>query len=60
MRLRTAVDELPAAMRDVVLMHFFAEATLKEISQTLGIPLGTVKSRLFYALERLREKCKAF
>ena len=55
-RLRQAVDALPEGTRDVVLLRFFAEASLKEVSAALDIPLGTVKSRLHYGLKRLREE----
>ena len=55
--LRAAVEALPAPARDVVRLRFFAGASLSEISIALGIPLGTAKSRLHYALIRLREMC---
>jgi RNA polymerase sigma-70 factor (ECF subfamily) len=45
---------LPEEQRLVVEMRFFAEASLDEIAAALGCPLGTVKSRLHYALENLR------
>jgi RNA polymerase sigma-70 factor (ECF subfamily) len=53
-RLRSAIDALPEGLRDVVLLRFFAPAPLAEIARVLGIPLGTVKSRLHNALEKLR------
>jgi len=56
-RLRAGIDRLPEPMRAVILMHFFAHAPLAEISEALAVPLGTVKSRLHYGLEKLREKC---
>jgi len=40
--------------REVLLLRFVDDLTLAEIAQALGIPLGTVKSRLHHALERLR------
>ena len=55
-RLRQAVGALPEGTRDVVLLRFFADASPKEISTALGIPLGTVKSRLHYGLKRLRQE----
>jgi len=54
-RVRAAIDQLPDAMRDVTSLRFFAHATLDEIARILVIPEGTVKSRLHYALEKLRE-----
>jgi RNA polymerase sigma-70 factor, ECF subfamily len=54
-RLRKAVAALPAKHQQVVLLRFFEEASLPEIAALLGCSLGTVKSRLHYALEKLRE-----
>ncbi len=53
-RVRRAVTSLPEEHRLVVELRFFAGATLDEIAAALGCPIGTVKSRLHYALERLR------
>ena len=55
-RVRQAVAELPEEHRLVVELRFFAAATLEEIAAALGCPLGTVKSRLHNALEKLRRK----
>jgi RNA polymerase sigma-70 factor, ECF subfamily len=54
-RLRQAVASLPEEHRLVVELRFFAGATLDEIAAALGCPLGTVKSRLHYGLEKLRQ-----
>jgi RNA polymerase sigma-70 factor, ECF subfamily len=54
-RVRQAVANLPEEHRLVVELRFFAGATLDEITAALGCPLGTVKSRLHYALEKLRQ-----
>jgi RNA polymerase sigma-70 factor, ECF subfamily len=53
-RVRRAVASLPEEHRLVVELRFFAGATLDEIAAALGCPPGTVKSRLHYALEKLR------
>jgi len=53
-RIRRAVASLPEEHRLVVELRFFAGATLDEIAAALGCPLGTVKSRLHHALEKLR------
>ena len=53
---RAGVLELPEDQRDVVLMHYLEELPVEEIAKTLGIPAGTVKSRLFNARARLRER----
>jgi RNA polymerase sigma-70 factor, ECF subfamily len=54
-RVRQAVACLPDEHRLVVELRFFAGATLDEIAAALGCPLGTVKSRLHYALDKLRQ-----
>ncbi len=48
-----AIDELPAAYREVVALRFFHQLCYQEIADVLDIPLGTVKSRLNYAVQRL-------
>ena len=54
-QVRQAVASLPEEHRAVVELRFFAGATLDEIAAALDCPLGTVKSRLHYALEKLRQ-----
>jgi RNA polymerase sigma-70 factor, ECF subfamily len=54
-RTRRAVANLPEEHRLVVNLRFFAGATLDEIAAVLGCPLGTVKSRLHHALQKLRQ-----
>src|ERR1043165_7555879 len=53
---RQAVRALPADLRQVIVMKEFEEMTFQEISDTLEIPLSTVKSRLYTALKQLRMK----
>lgn len=48
-RYLSLVERLPAGQRIVFRMAYEAEMDLREIAETLGIPEGTVKSRLFYA-----------
>jgi RNA polymerase sigma-70 factor (ECF subfamily) len=45
---------LPDEQREIVLMRFVDDMDLAEIAGALGLPIGTVKSRLHRALERLR------
>jgi len=40
----------------VILMFYMEEMSLNEISDALGIPVGTVKSRLHQAKSRLKER----
>jgi RNA polymerase sigma-70 factor (ECF subfamily) len=49
-----AVDELGAKHRLVVVLHYLNGLNLTEIAEIVGCPVGTVKSRLHYALRRLR------
>jgi RNA polymerase sigma-70 factor (ECF subfamily) len=50
------VNALPFELKQVVIMKEFEDMTFQEISETLGIPLSTVKSRLYTALKQLRKK----
>jgi RNA polymerase sigma-70 factor (ECF subfamily) len=53
-RLRDAVAGLPAEQQEVLRLAFFEEKTHQVVAQELGIPLGTVKSRIRLALQRIR------
>lgn len=52
---RLAVARLEPAWRDVVELGFFQDLPYAEVAEILGIPVGTVKSRMFNALRKLRE-----
>ncbi len=47
---RAAVDELPANLTEVLILAYFHRFPYKEIAEIVGIPLGTVKSRLHSAV----------
>lgn len=49
------VADLPDGQRHALALRFSAELSYEEIADVLGCPLGTVKSRIFHGLERLRE-----
>ncbi len=49
------LDTLPGAMREVVVMSLYQGLPYAEISELLGIPEGTVKSRMYNALRRMRK-----
>jgi RNA polymerase sigma-70 factor (ECF subfamily) len=53
-RLRDALATLPSEQRKVIELSFFEEKAHSEIAESLGIPLGTVKSRVRLAMGRLR------
>jgi len=42
--------------KQILYLHYIKQKSQKEIAKTLGIPLGTVKSRLYTAKRRFREK----
>ncbi len=52
--LAEALDRIPAADREVLLLAFAYELSGPEMAEVLAIPAGTVKSRLFNARRRLR------
>lgn len=55
-RLAQAVERLPDDQREVFLMRQLAGMSFREIGDTVGAPENTVKSRMRYALEKLRQE----
>jgi RNA polymerase sigma factor (sigma-70 family) len=53
--LAAAIKMLPSDQSDVIRMSFIEERPHSEIAVNLGIPLGTVKSRIRLAMKRLKE-----
>lgn len=53
-RVAAAFAALPAAQREACSLRLLGELTLEEIATVTGASTGTVKSRLFYGLRRLR------
>lgn len=51
-----SMRELPDDERLVVVLHYWADLTLAGVAARTGAPLGTVKSRLHRALERMRSR----
>jgi RNA polymerase sigma-70 factor, ECF subfamily len=54
-RVRAAVAQLPAEQRQALLLAFFSGYTHAQIAEILKQPLGTIKTRLRLALQKLRE-----
>jgi len=54
-RIRAALEKLDTKYREVVELYHFDELKYEEIAQTLGLPLGTVMTRLFRARKKLSE-----
>lgn len=52
------VDDLPAHFREILLLAYFQKMSYAQISESLGIPLGTVKSRLHAAVASFAETWK--
>ena len=53
-RLNAAIQALAAEGRELVLLHYAGGLTLSESAAALGVPVGTAKSRLNVALNKLR------
>ena len=52
---RRAVDDLPEQTKQVVLLVYFQGLKYREAAHVLGVPLGTVKSRLHGAIQKLSD-----
>lgn len=55
-RLTDALRDLPAPQRELIERAFFGEASHSDIAAATGLPLGTIKSRIRLALDRLRRR----
>ena len=55
-RVRRAVCNLPAKYRDVLVLFYFHDMDVAAAANSLGLPEGTVKARLFRGRELLRDK----
>lgn len=54
--IQEALDGLSEKLHIVVVMSVYQRLKYQEIAEVLGISLGTVKSRIFYAFQQLKEK----
>ncbi len=54
-RIRASVERLPEFLRQVLVLAYYQGLKYREIADILGIPVGTVKSRLHAALVKLQE-----
>jgi RNA polymerase sigma-70 factor (ECF subfamily) len=54
-RLASLIGELSPAHREALILTFVQEFSYRETADVLGVPIGTVKSRLFGAKRELRE-----
>lgn len=58
--LNTFIDQLPNAQSSIVVLFYLEQFSLKEISDILDIPIGTVKSRLSYARMYLKKALDSY
>jgi len=52
------IDLLDEEEKSVVILRFYHDVTIKEVAETLDIPLGTAKTVLYRALKKLRKEWK--
>jgi len=55
-QVRLALYELPIDQREMLILRFVESMSYQQIGEVIGCPLGTVRSRLFYAKQALRAK----
>lgn len=53
------LDELPEQQRQLLILRFYDDLSVRDIAQTLGIAEGTVKSRLHNAVKAIRNRLRA-
>jgi RNA polymerase sigma-70 factor (ECF subfamily) len=57
-RLRQALTTLPDAQRELIVKAYFGDLSHSEIASETGLPMGTIKSRIRLALDRLRHEMR--
>lgn len=57
-KLGVAIAQLPQKQRDLIEKAYFGDLSHSEIADATGLPLGTIKSRIRLALDRLRHAMK--
>ncbi|MFN8622127.1 MAG: sigma-70 family RNA polymerase sigma factor [Chloroflexota bacterium] len=57
--LERGLRRLPLDQRTLLVLRFYLDLPVRDVADVLGIPIGTVKSRLHYALEAMRAALEA-
>jgi len=57
---RSALDEIPEPQRQVIMLAYYEGRPYREIAGMLGIPEGTVRSRMHGGLRRLADQLRAW
>jgi RNA polymerase sigma-70 factor (ECF subfamily) len=53
--IRKCLSELSAAQREVLDLVYYHEKSVEEVAQIVGVPANTVKTRMFYARQKMQE-----
>ncbi len=57
--LRSCLSELSPAHREIIDLVYYHERSIEEVSEIIGVPANTVKTRMFYARKRIGEMMAA-
>jgi RNA polymerase sigma-70 factor (ECF subfamily) len=59
-KLEAALASLPELEREILILNRFQGLKYREISEVVGVPISTVRARIYSALERLRKSIKEY